>query len=390
MQRIGDEYTAQDPDGRAVPYATVAIYIAGTGLTVLAPAYLASDPLATPTTAITNPIVTDSLGRWRAALPDGRYDIRVSGGSFAPYIIPNVCVFDNTITYPSPMLGTVTSVAVAMPAEFATSAAITSSGTITVSYGTWAASKLIIAPTGGGTPTLRNLALLDLPAFGGGAGNYGTGALIPVVTVNAQGIPTGFATTTNTPAWSSVTGKPTSLGIGGYAATDACMCVFRQTASVTFGNTTTETTLIGAGSGSLQLAANQLVAGSTIRLRAKGTLGNVASTTWRFKLKLGANTIVDTTAVAMTPAPAPGSTFELEVAATVRTTGVGGTCLGIFVLHYATSASAAAIFPNAASVVTGTIDTQTGAQALDCTLQFGAAGANTTITVTNLQIFVEA
>lgn len=66
------------------------------------------------------------------------------------------------------------------------------------------------ASTGGVTISLPNT---------GTAGTYGSATQVPVLTTDAQGRITGVVNTTVTPAWSSVTGKPTT--IAGYLGTDA-------------------------------------------------------------------------------------------------------------------------------------------------------------------------
>lgn len=63
-------------------------------------------------------------------------------------------------------LGTVTSVGLAMPADFTvTNAPVTTSGTLTVSYASQTANKILAGPTGGGaaTPTFRLLSASDIP-----------------------------------------------------------------------------------------------------------------------------------------------------------------------------------------------------------------------------------
>lgn len=51
---------------------------------------------------------------------------------------------------------------------------------------------------------------VTLATVNGSPGTFGSGALIPVVTVNGKGLVTSVTTTTNTPAFSAITGKPTT------------------------------------------------------------------------------------------------------------------------------------------------------------------------------------
>jgi len=107
------------------------------------------------------------------------------------------------------------------------------SGQVLVSGGTGAptwGSTLIVAPvpanrffagpTSGGNadPTFRAMVNDDLPASGVVANTYGSGALVPVLVVNSKGVVTSASSTAVTPAWSNVTGTPTT--IAGYGITD--------------------------------------------------------------------------------------------------------------------------------------------------------------------------
>ena len=72
--------------------------------------------------------------------------------------------------------------------------------------------------TGDVTKTL-NGTVLTLATVNSNIGAFGSATVAPVVTVNAKGLVTGVTTATITPAWSSVTSKPTT--VTGYGITDA-------------------------------------------------------------------------------------------------------------------------------------------------------------------------
>jgi len=82
------------------------------------------------------------------------------------------------------------------------------------------ANTFFAGPTAGGNadPTFRAMVNADLPASGVVANTYGSGALVPVLVVNSKGVVTSASTTAVTPAWSNVTGTPTT--IAGYGITD--------------------------------------------------------------------------------------------------------------------------------------------------------------------------
>ena len=107
------------------------------------------------------------------------------------------------------------------------------SGQVLVSGGTGAptwGSTLIVAPVaansffagpvsgGSANPVFRGMVNDDLPASGVTANTYGSGALVPVLVVNSRGVVTSASSTAVTPAWSNVTGTPTT--IAGYGITD--------------------------------------------------------------------------------------------------------------------------------------------------------------------------
>lgn len=391
MQRIGGEYPVQDENGNAQNAATVTV-LDPTTLLPIPTIYSAAGSFSAPA-VITNPVITDAVGRWNISLPDGRYTFRMAGGNITSYDIVNVTVFDNTVTFPSPALGTVTSVGLSLPAIFnVTNSPVTGTGTLTGALANQNANLFFAGPGSGGpaTPTIRAMVLADLPALGPAAATYGTGALIPVLVVNAQGITTGLSTTTNTPAYASVTGKPTTqLSMG---LTDQVVSLFRQFTNVTLANSVTETSLIGGtgnGAGTLTIGALQLVKGSTIKLEAFGFLTAGVAGTLRLKFKLGSS-ILDTTAINFTELQV-SAPFKLECILTAQTIFGPDWAWGQILLkapNVLPTSSNTVTFPNSAIIAQLSID-HTVSNVMDLTAQWGTADVTNTITVTNCRITLE-
>jgi hypothetical protein len=340
------------------------------------------------------------VGRWEIALPDGRYNFQISGGNIATYTIYNHAIFDSTITYPSPALGTVTSVAQTVPAEMTiTGSPITGTGTLALDWATEVKNKIFAGPTTGADakPTFRVAVLADLPSFGPTATTtFGSATKASVVTTNAQGIITTISESTVTPAWASVSSTPTTLG--GYGVTDGIKVIWSSTSAVTIGNTTTATSIFAAATGSLVIAGNTLVEGSIIRIRAHGFYTQTtAGQTLRIILTTaGGKVLCDTTALSIanlnTTASSP---FSLEIIVVCQAGGVPTTATFYpqIILHASGAVLGAAvdgyIWPQPGFTATTANMGTTGSNTLACTLQWGTAAAASTITFTDLQVTIE-
>jgi len=153
---------------------------------------------------------------------------------------------------------------------------------------------------------------------------------------------------------------------------------FAQTADKTIANTVTETTLFGTGIGTLTLAANFWVIGKTVRITISGDFADTGTPTARVKVKFGATTLIDSTALSLT---ALGGTeeWDIHILMTCRTTGAAGTIETNIIFEYETTIGSSPIerfdIPGTSTVV----DT-TAIGALDATFQWGTASASNTLT----------
>lgn len=216
----------QDQTGRPIQGAAVSVYAAGT-VTPLVAIYEAAGSRTAPATQ-SNPMYTDANGEFSLAASDGLYDFYITGGSISSKVIPNVIFFDDLNTAPSPALGTVTSVGITAPSFMTvTGSPVTGAGTIGLSMASQSANRVLASPDGvAGAPSIRALVGNDLPAAGT-AGTYGSATQVPQFTTDAKGRVTSATPVTITPAFSSLTGKPTTLA--GYGISDgASLSVAQQ------------------------------------------------------------------------------------------------------------------------------------------------------------------
>lgn len=161
---------------------------------------------------------------------------------------------------------------------------------------------------------------------------------------------------------------------------------FTQTNTVTVGNTTTETSLLGTGVGTKTLPANFLIAGKSVRVKISGIFSTTASPgNLTFTAKLGATTIGTATITNLLANTTDGA-FDGTIEFTCRTTGGSGTIMTNGKVSYdiGTFVQGAAALNNTGA--TTTIDTTTS-KAIDITVTWQTANASNTIS--NTTCFIE-
>lgn len=154
---------------------------------------------------------------------------------------------------------------------------------------------------------------------------------------------------------------------------------FIATADATVGNTTTETTLLGSGVGSLTLAANSLVVGRSVVVRMEGYITTNATPLFRIRTKLGSTVVADTTSVA-TPSMGTAQSITVNVVLTCRSTGGSGTVMTQTDYVFSGTTTHAKYASQTSATVT--VDT-TASQVLDVMATWGTAHAGNTLTITN-------
>lgn len=154
--------------------------------------------------------------------------------------------------------------------------------------------------------------------------------------------------------------------------------------SVPAGNTVANTVTETAFTSSYTISANQLQDGSVVRLKLFGVFGTDAvAPTLRVRVKLGATTVLDTSATTLTAA-LTNQGWMLEGSLVCFTDGATGTLDAQGIAEFATGAASGQLV-NMENTSTSSVDT-TSALALTVTVEWGAADADNTITLREMVV----
>jgi hypothetical protein len=155
--------------------------------------------------------------------------------------------------------------------------------------------------------------------------------------------------------------------------------LFAQTANSTpITGTTTETSLINGGVGTLTVPANGFSIGDSFRAVAAGVLNAANNQTIRIRVKSGSVVLLDS--LAQSISNINNDVFSLNIDFTIRQLGVAGVAsivtLGTF--HYAKTSNAT-VQGFAFNVVNSTTFNTTISNPLDITVQWGSANGGNSI-----------
>ena len=155
--------------------------------------------------------------------------------------------------------------------------------------------------------------------------------------------------------------------------------MFAQTSDGTpVSNTTTETTIIGTGVGTLSVPANAFSVGNSYHAKLIGNISCLGSATIKFRVKSGLVILADTGVINLDAST--NRTWEINVYFTIRALGAAGVASiasgGIF--SYIKNSGANFEGTNFSTVNNSSFDT-TIDNTLDVTVEWGAASASDSI-----------
>jgi hypothetical protein len=161
--------------------------------------------------------------------------------------------------------------------------------------------------------------------------------------------------------------------------------LFVGTANASVSNTTTETSLMPSGQGSLTLGANFFSVGRVLRFQAKGLFSTaIVPGTLNLRFKLGSVTVMLTGA--QTPTGALDQTvWEVNGLVACRTTGASGTVRGQADFYHEVALVGSPVSWAMRTTANVTLDT-TASNAIDLTAEWNTADADNIITLTDLVV----
>lgn len=150
--------------------------------------------------------------------------------------------------------------------------------------------------------------------------------------------------------------------------------IFTQTADATVTNTVTETSIIGAGVGTLTLPANFFTAGKSIRIRIGGIYSTplAATPSVIVKIKYGSTVLASATTTSLLSG-ASGLEFEGQATITCRTTGSSGTVVAHGAIEYGTGIAGQNSIDALNNGGAATTINTTTSNAIDCTITWDSA-----------------
>ncbi|CAB5219853.1 hypothetical protein UFOVP237_13 [uncultured Caudovirales phage] len=246
--------------------------------------------------------------------------------------------------------GSVTSVALTMPSIFTvTGSPITTTGTLAATLNTQVANKIFAGPASGAdaTPAFRSLVTADFPIVGVTAGSYGSATQSAVISVDATGRVLTASNSTITPAFSSITGTPTTLA--GYGITDAALAATTISAGTGLsggGSLAANRTISIANTGVTAATYGTSLAVPVFAVNAQGQITSVTNTT------INAVTLTTGT-ITGTPSNSNDITNKAYVDAAVSNVNYHAAC------NYATTADLGSVTYNNGSSGIGATITKT-------------------------------
>jgi hypothetical protein len=242
---------------------------------------------------------------------------------------------------------------------------------------------------GSGTYTSWGVNLNGAAGGNGSNGTSGTSGVNGTSGTSGTTGTSGSSGTRGTSGTSGLTGSSGTSGLTGSSGTSGVSPVFplplvyglyAQTAnSTTVTNTTTETTIIGSGVGTLTVGANQFVVGDSFRADIAGLMSAQNNQTLRVKIKAGSVILADSGPQNLGSAIS-SDVWALSINFTVRALGAAGVAsmvsLGTFTYIKTNNATIEGFSFN--TINSTTFDT-TISNVLGITVEWGSANAGNTI-----------